>query len=219
MLYSHKLQNALARLRGIELAVENRAHVEKSNHKSQEIWLACQALRSAIENGIKALRPLYDEVNALSTVAADDEVMRDVIETIPKEALQRGVYSEKNLSARFPDVKKSCRRVAMVGDDNKGPWTYFLSYIQSFFIFDKFDPLVDGETVDIDTLDTFGLLARAEYYVRRGDLELAARFVNQLKGEPRKLAYDWLKEVRLLLETRQAARFLSSYAAATGVTA
>lgn len=217
--YSNKLQSALARLRGIESAVENRANVEKSNHRSQELWLACQALQSAIESGIKTLRPLEGEVDAITAVATDDGVMADVIGAIPQEALERGIYSEKNLAARFADVKKSCRRVAMVGDDNKGPWTYLLSIIQSFFIFDKFDPIIDGETVDIDNIDTFGLLARAEYYVRKGDLELAARFVNQLKGEPRKLAYDWLKEVRLLLETRQAARFLSSYAAAAGVKA
>lgn len=197
--------------------MDSRANSEKSNQKSQELWLACQALQTAIESGIKVLKPLYKEVSVIATAAEGDPVMNDVIGAIPQEALDRGIYSEKNLAARFADVKKSCRRVAMIGDDNKGPWTYFLSYIQSFFVFDKFDPHVDGETVDVESIDTFGLLARAEYYVRKGDLELAARFVNQLKGEPRKLAYDWLKEVRLLLETKQAARFLSSYATAAGM--
>ncbi|KAK3751355.1 hypothetical protein QZH41_009314 [Actinostola sp. cb2023] len=215
--YSSKLNTALSRLRGIENAVDSRADAEKSNKKSQELWLACQALQSAIDRGIKALKPLYLEVGAITSAAPDDPVINGVIGAVPQEALQRGIYTEKTLAARFPGVKQSCRRVAMVGDDNRGPWTYFLSFIQSFFIFDKFDPRVDDETVDLESMDTFEILARAEYYVLKGDLELSARFVNQLKGEPRKLAYDWLREVRLLLETRQAARFLSSYAAAAGM--
>lgn len=215
--YTSKLKTALARVRGIEHAVENRANDEKLNKQNQEAWLACQALQTAIESELKILKPLDAEVSAISAAAKGDPVMGDIVGAIPQEAIERGVFSEKNLAARFADVKKSCRKVAMIGQDNKGPWTYFMSYIQSFFVFEKFDPRVNGEMVDLESTDTYELLSRAEYYVREGDLELAARFVNQLQGEPRKLAYDWLREVRLLLETKQAVRFLSSYAASTGM--
>jgi mitofilin len=215
--YSNRLKAALSRLRGIEAAVDSRADIEKANKKSQDLFVACQSLLSAMDSGLKALRPLFPEVNAIQNAAPNDAAVTRILAAVPEEALERGIYNEKSLAARFPEVLRSCRRVAMVGEDNRGPWTYFLSYIQSFFIIDKFDPRKDGELIDVENVDTFGLLARAEYYVRKGDLELAARLVNQLQGEPRKLAYGWLKEVRLLLETRQAARFLSSYAAATGM--
>lgn len=215
--YSNKLKAALSRLRGIEAALDGRVDIEKSNKVAQDLFVACESLQSAIDSGLKALKPLFPEVNAIQKAAPNDTAISKLLAAVPEEALERGIYNEKNLASRFPDVLKSCRRVAMVGEDNKGPWTYFVSYIQSFFIIDKFDPRKDGELIDIENVDTFGLLARAEYYVRKGDLELAARLVNQLQGEPRKVAHDWLKEVRLLLETKQAARFLTSYAAALGM--
>lgn len=104
----------------------------------------------------------------------------------------------------------------MIGENGASPWTHVLSYIQSFLIFDSFDPVKQGELVDLDNLDTFDLLARAEFYLRRGDLELATRLVNQLRGEPKNVARDWLLEARLLLETRQAVNLLTAYAAVLG---
>ena len=40
-----------------------------------------------------------------------------------------------------------------------------------------------------------------------------------LRGEPRLVASDWIKETRLLLEARQAADALLAHAAATGLQA
>ncbi|EDO31080.1 predicted protein, partial [Nematostella vectensis] len=215
--FNAKLTAAFSRLRGVESAIDGRAEIEKTNKRSQELWLACQALTSAIDRGYQKRRPLNHEVSAVYDCSPEDPVVNTVLEAIPPEALQKGVYNEDNLTARFNQVRRQCRRVAMVGEDSAGPWTFLLSYLQSFFIFDKFDPRTDGELVDAEELDTFGLLARADYYIKRGDLELGARLVNQLTGEARKLAYDWLKETRILLETRQAVRLLSSYAAAAAM--
>ena len=53
----------------------------------------------------------------------------------------------------------------------------------------------------------------------RDDLAQAVRYLGLLRGEPRLVAADWLREARLLLEARQAADALLAHAAATGLQA
>lgn len=55
------------------------------------------------------------------------------------------------------------------------------------------------------------------YYVDRGDLMMALKYMNLLDGAPRKVSSEWLKETRLLLETQQAANTLMAHAAASGL--
>lgn len=63
--------------------------------------------------------------------------------------------------------------------------------------------------------DTLDILSRVRASLQREDLEQALRYANQLKGQPRQAAKDWIHELRLLLETRQATSALMAYAAAT----
>lgn len=215
--FETQLTGVLAHMRGIEAAVEGRAEIEKQNMQSQKLWAACQALTTAISNGDAGRpRPLLPHLTAIHEAAADDPLVTQVLNSLPEEAVTRGVLNEENVKHRFYQVRRWCRRVAMIGDDGASPWKHLLSYFQSFFIFDSFEPTREGELVDLENADTFDLLARADYYLRRGDLELATRLVNQLRGEPRKVARDWLIEARLLLETRQAANLLTAYATVLG---
>ncbi|XP_074615584.1 MICOS complex subunit Mic60-like isoform X1 [Acropora palmata] len=215
--FETQLTGVLAHMRGIEAAVEGRAEIEKQNMQSQKLWAACQALTTAISNGDAGRpRPLLPHLTAIHEAAADDPLVTQVLNSLPEEAVTRGVLNEENVKHRFYQVRRWCRRVAMIGDDGASPWKHLLSYFQSFFIFDSFEPTKEGELVDFENTDTFDLLARADYYLRRGDLELATRLVNQLRGEPRKVARDWLIEARLLLETRQAANLLTAYATVLG---
>ncbi len=57
----------------------------------------------------------------------------------------------------------------------------------------------------------------ARYHLEKDDLESALRFMNLLRGEPLLVAGDWLREVRLHLETVQAARAVLAYAAAAAI--
>jgi mitofilin len=41
--------------------------------------------------------------------------------------------------------------------------------------------------------------------------------MNQLRGEPRRVAKDWIREARLVLEAKQVARFLTSFASAYNI--
>ena len=214
--FETQLAGALAQLRGVEAVIEGRAAVEKQNKQSQNLWAACQSLNTAIDKDVDQPGPLLPQLTAIHEAASEDPLVSVVLNSLPVEAVTRGVLNEEHVARRFYKVRRWCRRVAMIGESGASPWTHILSYIQSFLIFDSFDPKKEGELVDVDNADTFDLLARAEYYLRRGDLELATRLVNQLRGEPRKVAHDWLLEARLLLETRQAANLLTAYAAVLG---
>lgn len=105
----------------------------------------------------------------------------------------------------------------MVGEHGGAVPTYLLSYLKSLFMFSFWYKGSFESDVDVDNLDPYEILAKAEYYALEGDLEQVAKFMTQLKGVPRKLCSDWLKETRLLLETKQTASLLMAYAASLNV--
>jgi len=131
--------------------------------------------------------------------------------------LSRGVYTEDNLKERFTKVKRVAKRVALIDETGGSLFKFFLSYMQSFFMINSVNAKNEQDEVDIAEMDTFQILNHAQYWLEKGDLELALRFMNQLHGESRRVASDWIEETRLLLETRQAAYALMGFASATGL--
>ncbi|PNJ10225.1 IMMT isoform 3 [Pongo abelii] len=143
-------------------------------------------------------------------------VTLQAIAAIPPESLTRGVYSEETLRARFYAVQKLARRVAMIDETRNSLYQYFLSYLQSLLLFPP-QQLKPPPELCPEDINTFKLLSYASYCIEHGDLELAAKFVNQLKGESRRVAQDWLKEARMTLETKQIVEILTAYASAVGI--
>ena len=119
-------------------------------------------------------------------------------------------------------MRSVARRVALVDEFGGSLFRYFVSYVMSMFMFRQ--PLLaeapaasDDVELDADQLTPFVLLDRAAAALDRGSLDQAVRYVNQLRGESRRVAADWLTEARLLLETRQAADVLVSFAVANSL--
>lgn len=226
---NYKLQLAamLGKLRGMDAALQARAESERSAHQAQALWAACQALWSTVRTGepgehyTNKLRPLKNEIKAISKVSEGDELVAVVIQNLPREAQERGVFPEDALRERFLNVERVARKVALVPEQGASLPKYFLSYLQSLLILKPDDPVSQDELqnkkFDYSKLDTYDILNRARYYVDRGDLMMALRYMNLLQGAPRKIAGDWLKETRLLLETQQAANTLMAHAAASGL--
>ena len=76
--------------------------------------------------------------------------------------------------------------------------------------------MMDANT-PIEEMDTYGLLEQANAYLHHGDLEMAVRCMNQLCGEPRRMASDWISDTRLYLETKQAVTVIRDHVAASSV--
>ncbi len=200
-----------------------RAEAEKRGRKAQELWLACQALVSAVvqgqttEDGSPIPKPLANELTAIREAGDNHPFVNSVIDTIPEEASWGGVSTPDEMLERFRHVRKICRRVAMVDETGGTLFQYLLSFIQSALVGSRSRAFGDDEDIDLSQLNTFVLLDNASHAIDRGDLEQAIKYMNQLKGQPRRVAADWLKDARLLLETKQAAEALLSHSAANGL--
>lgn len=144
-----------------------------------------------------------------------------VLQNLPKTAENRGVFPEDALRERFLNVERVTRKVVLAPEAGARLPIYLLSYLQSVFILRPDDPVskdeLENKTIDFSKIDTYDILNKARYFVDRGDLMQAVKYMNLLQGAPRKVASDRLKEKRLLLETQQAANILMAHAAASGV--
>ncbi|NXR53647.1 MIC60 protein, partial [Hippolais icterina] len=212
------INTAYARLKGIEQAVESHAVAEEEARKAHQLWLSVEALKYCMRSGTgdSPTAPLGSAVKAIKASCADNAFTEALTAALPQDALTRGVYSEEALRARFHTVQKLAKRVAMIDETRNSLYQYFLSYLQSLLVFHP-QQLKPPARISPDDLDTFKLLSYASYCIEHGDLELAAKFVNQLRGEPRRVANDWLTEARMTLETKQIVDILTAYASAVGL--
>jgi len=213
--------------------MSDRVEFDKVARRAQELWLACQTLHSIITEGDPdakglvwedRLKPLQPELEVITAALLEkSELVSTVIGRVPETAVTRGVWTESALAERFARVRSVARRVAMIDESGGSLFRYIVSYVMSAFVFRQ--PLraeaahydSDAELISPDELTTFVLLDRAADALERGSLEQAVRYVNQLRGESRHVASDWLREARLLLETRQAAEVLVSFAVANSL--
>lgn len=219
-----EVANWIAKLKGIEAAVEGRAEAEKLSRKAQQLWLACVALNGALLHGIEdmevweqKIKPLANEIAAVSDAAGNHPYVNAILKTLPEVSYKRGVWAEESLIERFSKVRRVCKRVAMIDETGGSLFKYFISYLQSFFIFESVYARNEQDEVELDSLNTYAIIANAKYWIDKGDLEMAVRFMNQLEGEPRRVAEDWLRESKLHLETRQATQALMAFASASGL--
>ncbi|XP_056005079.1 MICOS complex subunit MIC60-like isoform X2 [Ostrea edulis] len=215
----------VARLKGIETAVESRAAAEKIAREAQDLWLASLALNGSIRRGKEEelqwedrLKPLGNEIVAVYDAAGNHPFVNMIVSTIPEKAYVRGVWTEDTLRERFEKVSSVCKKVASIDECGGTLYKYFISYLHSVFIsFRSYDIKGLNDQVDVANMDNFEILANATYWMDRGEFETVVRYMNQLQGEAKKVASDWLKEAKLLLETRQAAFALTAFASASGL--
>uniref|UniRef100_A0A8B9Z6Q4 MICOS complex subunit MIC60 n=1 Tax=Buteo japonicus TaxID=224669 RepID=A0A8B9Z6Q4_9AVES len=212
------INTAYARLKGIEQAVESHAVAEEEARKAHQLWLSVEALKYCMKtaSGDSPTEPLESAVKAIKASCSDNAFTEALTAALPQESLTRGVYSEEALRARFYTVQKLAKRVAMIDETRNSLYQYFLSYLQSLLVFHP-QQMKPPPELSPDDLDTFKLLSYASYCIEHGDLELAAKFVNQLRGESRRVAHDWLTEARMTLETKQIVDILTAYASAVGL--
>jgi MICOS complex subunit MIC60 len=73
----------------------------------------------------------------------------------------------------------------------------------------KIDSNIKLENLNLK--DTFVVLDYAQHYIEEGNIENGLRLMQQLKGEPLRIANDWINDTILLLELKQATNLLISY--------
>lgn len=212
------MNTAYARLKGMEEAIDCHVVAEEEARKAHQLWLSVEALNYTLKTAEAEVPtiPLEGAAQAVRDSCHDNDFALALSSALPEESLQRGVYSEASLRARFNSLRSLARRVALIDESHNSLYQYFLSYLQAALLFEDKQEAPPTQLCSED-LDPFKLLSYASYCLEHGDLELAAKLVNQLRGEARRVVEDWLTEARLTLETRQVVNLLSAYANAVGL--
>ncbi|KAE8750856.1 hypothetical protein FOCC_FOCC002284 [Frankliniella occidentalis] len=218
--YQMILAALLGRMRGIHQGLQDFVQVDKSAQEAQDLWIACQVLYRNLQspNGVQ---PLANEINSIKKIAESDELVKAVVKTLPPEATSRGIFSPRVLRERFLKVEKAARTLAAVPEDGGALPLYLLSWVQGNLMWSDTELITKEELEDLPTahehLNNYDLLSRARFWVDRGDLTQALRYMNLLSGASKSIAKDWMKEVRIYLECQQAATALVTHASAKGL--
>jgi len=216
----NKYRPTINKIKELDAHLENQRQIQQREAPARLLWISCQQLLNRMTDAPQ--KPLEKDpaYEVLSQFAANDNQLAiSVLNSIPPKVLKEGVQSEETLADRFSRLEKVCKRVALVDSHGAGLGRYILSYLQSLFIIDKGVPVSDDEVegktlVDPTAWTTFDILARVRYCLSRRNLEQAIRYANQLKGQPRVVARDWIRDARLHLLTRQALGALMTHAEA-----
>ena len=204
-----------------------RRRLDREEKSLKQLWFLCQHLNEClksnpaegIENDPKKF-VTKEILPVLERIVKDDDASSLVhlaVQSIHdnQDLKERGVYTEDALICRFDHVDKVCRRVSLIGDEGGSLWRYLLSYMQSVFILDSAripSGELNDQPLDTDRLDTFQVLTRVRHHLKNRNLEMSLRYANQLRGEPRRAAMDWIRDVRTHLEVKQAATLIQTHA-------
>jgi mitofilin len=210
------------KIRELETHLETQRQLQQKETPARLLWMSCQSLLERLRYGSREpieKEPAYDLLKQYAET--QNPLAISILDSLPPEALKVGVQSELSLSERFNKVNEVCKRVALVDSHGGGLAEYLKSFMQSFLVFEKPEPLEDEikgkKLVDPTKWTTHDILYRVKYCLSNHDLEQAIRYANQLKGQPRVVARDWVRDARSHLATRQAFSALSTHAVAIAV--
>ncbi|VVC90270.1 unnamed protein product [Leptidea sinapis] len=218
--FKKELAAMSGRLLAIEQTLKQRASAEEEARRSQSVWAASEALHAATRRPADHVA-LRNEIAALERVGKNDKLVETVLKGIPEDAREKGISTEKALRDRFDTVEQNVMKVALIGREGASLPMYFLSWLQSKLLFQKFAAIPEDELnnlpTDFTNLDTFDIIQRARYHVDDGDLQSALRYINLLQGAPRAVARSWLEATRKHLEIKLAAEAIMAHASVSGL--
>ncbi|KAJ0419298.1 MICOS complex subunit mic60 [Aspergillus carlsbadensis] len=189
-----KLSELTASVTELEQLTTGWREVIDTNLKTQQLQVAVDAVRSALERST-VTRPFVRELVAVKELAGDDVVVEAAIASINPTAYQRGIPSTSQIVERFRRVADEVRKASLLPED-AGIASHAASLMLSKVMFKK-DAAAGGDDVE-------SVLLRTENLLEQGNLDAAAREMNTLKGWAKILSKDWLADVRRVLEVKQA---------------
>lgn len=200
-----KLDSLATSLKQLErITLDNSAALD-DNVRLHKLWSALRAVQTKTDKGdvtfvdeLRVLQSLTASENEAGS--ADTSVVRAALGQLEASGIaQTGVKSFAALSSWFTNsVAPRVQEASLVpSPEESGVASHLASIALSKFLFRPKAGLVEGK-------DVGAILARAEYALGEKDLDAATREINSLRGWPRKLADDWLREARRKLEVQQA---------------
>ncbi|KAL4941142.1 MICOS complex subunit mic60 [Aspergillus oleicola] len=197
-----KLSELTANVSELEKLTTGWREVIDTNLKTQQLQVAVDAVRSALERSAIP-RPFVRELVAVKELAGDDAVVEAAISSINPTAYQRGIPSTPQIIERFRRVADEVRKASLLPED-AGIASHAASVVLSKVMFKK-DASAGSDDVE-------SVLVRTETLLEEGNLDDAAREMNSLKGWAKILSKDWLADVRRVLEVKQALEVIETQA-------
>ncbi|XP_038219770.1 MICOS complex subunit Mic60-like [Zerene cesonia] len=221
-IFKRQLADMAAKLKVVEDKLNAHLKAERETKRSQELWVAGASLLRATKKGEDRVR-VDKELKAIEKASGEgDKLVETVLKAIPESVRKNGIVPESVLRERYHRMESVALKVALVEHDGAPLPVYFLSWIQSALLFMKMSGIPQAEIDNppkepFKGLDTFDLLQRARFWMERGNLAAAIRYVSSLEGASRAAAASWTEDARSHLETRQAAEAVLAHAAALGL--
>ncbi|KAJ1569154.1 Formation of crista junctions protein 1, partial [Cladochytrium tenue] len=188
-----KLDNLVLKLKQLEKISLDTSDYLRSSHIAHIQAAALEAVNAALSEDHQT--PFVRELDLLRRFSKGDEVLGLAVGAISENVARRGLVPIEEFSRELSTLEASIRRVQLM-PERGGPISYVVSNLLSVFVFPKHGMVAGG--------DVEAILARAQHHMARGNLDGAAREINQLKGWPKKMAADWLSAAREHLEVKQA---------------
>ncbi|XP_022123248.2 MICOS complex subunit Mic60-like [Pieris rapae] len=221
-IFARQLAEMAGKLKLVEDKLNAHLKAERETRRSQELWVAGSALLAATKKGTPHV-DVNKELNAIQKASGDgDKLVETVLKAIPGSVREKGIVPESVLRDRYHRMENLALKVALVEHDGAPLPVYILSWVQSALLFMKISGIPQEEfdkppKEPFQNLDTFDLLQRARFWMERGNLAAAIRYVSALEGASRAAAATWTEDARAYLETRQAAEAVLAHAAALGL--
>lgn len=215
----NKYRPVINKIKELEAHLETQRQIQQKEAPARVLWLSCQSLLDKLRNAPQEPLERDPAYEILKQFAADNNPLAiSILDSIPPKALKEGVQSQEALRERFDRLEKVCKRVALIDAHGAGLGKYLLSYLQSLFIIERSvvpeEEVLGRQLVDPTKWTTFDILARVRYCLTNNNLEQAIRYANQLKGQARVVARDWIRDARVHLTARQAFVTLTTHAEA-----
>jgi hypothetical protein len=156
-----------------------------------------QIIQGTIRNVINSTSKtsFYDALKVLKENSQENPLLKQVSESISDDLARKGVFSVERLTNDFISLKSKIRSVAFV-PMNSTLRSHVFSWILSKFTLHP-TGLVQGSDVE-------SVLSRTEFWLLKGNLDMATRELNCLDGWPRQMALEWIQDARSHLEVKQA---------------
>lgn len=211
--------------------------MDEQEETTKRIWLLSQSISQLLQHNRSKLEydaqpiQIKDDLNLFKTIIEKnfptEEVFKVALESIPENAVENGVYSEEDLVRRFNKVEKIGQQVALIPSAYSPIYVYAQSWLYSYIRplkqiefssspnYIRVKKIPDEEfnntlPVNPKEWDTYDILQRVRFCVDNRNLEMALRYANQLSGEPRRVAKDWISDTREYLEVKQAIDLIQS---------
>lgn len=193
-----KLNERLNELEEFSVNLENQL---VANHNKSVLLKAIINLKHALSASSEIDQPklliqYFDKINQLSS-AFDNELitlaLKDLHPLIANESTH-SVLTKSQLINKWDDLTPELRSASLL-PPNPGLLGHFASMVFSKLLLPVKGSKPDGKDIE-------SVIGRIDTALTKGDLDIAVEEAANLKGWPRRLADDWVKEARKRLEVQ-----------------